>query len=219
MRITLSGHDRIEARPERATLHLEAAREGTDRARVVAETRRIASALQSEIEALKVDGGPATQATTGAISVRSWVPTDRDGHPQEPRHAASIAMTVEFADFDDLGARAFDRSSRDGVTVGHIDWDLTDDTRSDLEERALTGALRDAPRRARVLAGAAGEGDVHTVEIADHGMLHCGPGDGGTQPRMARMMVGSAAGGGGEDVRVEPEDVSVEARIDVVFEA
>lgn len=220
MRITLTGSHRTDVRPERATLHVEIRCEGVDRVSVVAGTRHLAAELQAEIDAMRTgEAAPITGATTASVSVRSWVPTDRDGHPQERVHAATLSMTVEFRDFEELGACAFRWAARPGVDVGRIEWSLAEQTRGDVERQVLGDALRDATRRAQILADAAGAGEVRIVEIAERGMLG-GGNDPGPQPRMARMMAVSANDvAGGDRVTINPEDVSIEQEVDVVFEA
>lgn len=221
MRITLTGSHRVDVRPERATLHVEIRCEGVDRVSVVSRARHLASELQVEIDAMRTgEAAPVTASTTGPVSVRSWVPTDHDGHPQERIHSASLPVTVEFRDFDELGSCAFRWSTRQGVDVGHIEWKLSEQTRVDLERLVLGDALRDATRRAQVLADAAGAGQVRIVEIAERGMLGGGGNDPGPQPRMARLMaVSSDDAAGGDRVTIHPEDVTVGQDVDVVYDA
>lgn len=219
MRITLRGTDELGAPPERGTARLLLQYEGTDRSRVLADTRRLALTVQADVDSLRGPDGPVTDVHTDSLAVRSWVPVDRDGRPQERVHVATIPVRVEFSDFDELSTRTFTWSGLEGVVVEGVDWDLTDATRRDLEERTLTGALADARRRARILAAAAGAGDVRVVEVADRGMLGGGGDDGSFTPvgiAGARML---AAPGGDEGLRIEPRDVVVRAEVDVVLEA
>ena len=219
MRITLRGTDELGAPPERGAVRLRLEHEGTDRSRVLEDTRRLALDLQEDVRVLSAPGGPVTDFHTDALAVHSWVPTDRDGKPQDRVHTASIPARVEFSDFEELSRSSFTWSSREGVVVEGVEWDLTDTTRRDLEERTLAGALGDARRRARVLAAAAGAGDVRVVEVADRGMLGGGGDSGGPTPvgiAGARML---GAPGGDEGLRIEPRDVVVRAEVDVVLEA
>ncbi len=219
MRITLRGTDELGAPPERGTVSLRLQHEGTDRSRVLDDTRRLALTIQSDADTLRDPHGPVTDLHTDSLAIHSWVPTDRDGRPQERVHVASIPARIEFSDFEELSARTFAWSALEGVVVEGVDWDLTDATRRDLEERTLTGALGDARRRARVLAAAAGAGEVRVVEVADRGMLGEGGDSGGALPvgvAGARML---AAPGGEGGLRIEPQDVVVRAEVDVVLEA
>lgn len=217
MRITLTGSDEIGHTPELGTVVLSLRHEGTDRTRVLEDTRHLAGVIQADIDRLRGAGGPVTESHTDSLSIHSWVPTDRDGNPQERIHVASIPIRVEFSDFDELSARSYSWSGLDGVVVDRVEWTLREETRQELEERTLTGALRDACRRGRILAAAAGADDVRVVEVADRGMLRGGGGgDGAPQLRMARAM---AAPGGDGGLRIEPADVLVRAEVDVILEA
>lgn len=219
MRITLRGTDELGAPPERGTVRLRLQHEGADRSRVLEDTRRLVLGIQEDVRVLRAPGGPVTDFHTDALAVHSWVPTDRDDRPQDRVHTASIPAWVEFSDFEELSARSFAWSAQEGVVVEGVDWDLTDGTRRDLEERTLAAALGDATRRARVLAAAAGAGDVRVVEVADRGMLG-GSGDpGGATPVGVAGAWMLAAPAGDEGLRIEPRDVVVRAEVDVVLEA
>lgn len=221
MRFTLTGTHELSRAPERATLHLLVQHEGSRRTEVLASTRALANSVQEEARSLlgRGEAGPVASVHTGAVSVRSWMPTDRDGVPLARVHAASIGLEVEFRDFEDLSIRVVEWSEQEGVTVVGLDWDLTQTTRRGLQEETLTGALADACRRARVLAGAAGAGEVRVVEVADRGMLGGGGSEAVPVARVGARMFSTASGGGDDGLRVEPRDVVVRAEVDAVLEA
>ena len=84
-----------------------------------------------------------------------------------------------------------------------------------LEESALTEAVADARRRAQVMAAAAGAGEVRVLEVADPGLLSGGEAAQDSGVRFARAY----GANGGEGIAVVPEDVTVEAAVQVRFEA
>ncbi|MGJ5591731.1 SIMPL domain-containing protein, partial [Micrococcus lylae] len=143
---------------------------------------------------------------------------DEHGRPTVLRHRVSVAVTAVFTDASVLGERVSEWALRPPLEIGWVDWQLTDATHRELEESALTEAVADARRRAQVMATAAGASEVRGLEVADPGLLSGGEAAQDSGVRFARAY---AANGGhsGDGFAVVPEDVTVEAAVDVRCEA
>ena len=132
-------------------------------------------------------------------------------------HHATVSVEVKFRDFAALSRWVGEHvSNTDGFTLSRVDWALTEKRRDELVRTVRTRAVQDAAARAQLYADALGLGPVSPVAIADAGMLgtqalHDG---GGGYLRAAPGSVG-----GGSDVELVPEDVSVSATIDGRFVA
>lgn len=110
------------------------------------------------------------------------------------------------------------------MSLGWVEWDLTEATKRSAEESALAGAVANARGRAQRVAAAAGGGTVVPVEIADPGLLRgMGPG-GGDGPVPLAMAAAARADQGGagaaldpEHVQLKPEHVVTEAAVHARF--
>ena len=126
---------------------------------------------------------------------------------------------VKFRDFPTLAGFADHWGGRPGVTLGHIEWTLTETRQKETERSVLAQAVEVARERAQVLATAAGAGEVRCLEVSDPGMLgHRTEGE----PMMlaaSRSAYAKDAGGGGEGIEIAPEDVDVEATVHARFTA
>ena len=126
---------------------------------------------------------------------------------------------VKFRDFPTLAGFADHWGGRPGVTLGHIEWTLTEARQKETERSVLAQAVEVAREQAQVLATAAGAGEVRCLEVSDPGMLgHRTEGE----PMMlaaSRSAYAKDAGGGGEGIEIAPEDVDVEATVHARFTA
>lgn len=220
MEITVSGTGRSSLRPERATLHLTAGFESGDKAEAMSEATRVVNELSADLRRLKeLDPSPTTWSAVLPIGTRSWRPWSDQGAILPMRHAASARLMVKFRDFPTLAGFADHWGGRPGVTLGHIEWTLTETRQKETERSVLAQAVEVARERAQVLATAAGAGEVRCLEVSDPGMLgHRTEGE----PMMlaaSRSAYAKDAGGGGEGIEIAPEDVDVEATVHARFTA
>ncbi|MBK8729641.1 MAG: SIMPL domain-containing protein [Tetrasphaera sp.] len=220
MEITVSGTGRSSLRPERATLHLTAGFESGDKAEAMSEATRVVNELSADLRRLKeLDPSPTTWSAVLPIGTRSWRPWSDQGAILPMRHAASARIMVKFRNFPTLAGFADHWGGRPGVTLGHIEWTLTETRQKETERSVLAQAVEVARERAQVLATAAGAGEVRCLEVSDPGMLgHRTEGE----PMMlaaSRSAYAKDAGGGGEGIEIAPEDVDIEATVHARFTA
>ena len=220
MEITVSGTGRSSLRPERATMHLTAGFESGDKAEAMSEATRVVNELSADLRRLKeLDPSPTTWSAVLPIGTRSWRPWSDQGAILPMRHAASARLMVKFRDFPTLAGFADHWGGRPGVTLGHIEWILTEARQKETERSVLAQAVEVARERAQVLATAAGAGEVRCLEVSDPGMLgHRTEGE----PMMlaaSRSAYAKDAGGGGEGIEIAPEDVDIEATVHARFTA
>ena len=220
MEITVSGTGRSSLRPERATLHLTAGFESGDKAEAMSEATRVVNELSADLRRLKeLDPSPTTWSAVLPIGTRSWRPWTDSGNLVPMRHSAHARIMVKFRDFPTLAGFADHWGGRPGVTLGHIEWTLTETRQKETERSVLAQAVEVARERAQVLATAAGAGEVRCLEVSDPGMLgHRTEGE----PMMlaaSRSAYAKDAGGGGEGIEIAPEDVDVEATVHARFTA
>jgi uncharacterized protein YggE len=220
MEITVMGTGRAAQPPERATIHLSAGFEGGDQDEVLTRTTQLVNALVAEIARLKEhESEPTTWSAVLPIGTRSWRPWSDQGAVLPMRYAASSRIQVKFRDFRALSGFTDAWGRLDGVTLGGVEWTLTEQVRRDTERRVRVSAVEDARDRAQVYATAAGGGVVRCVQVADPGLLQ----DNGRAMDLAgaapRAMRAGAAkyGGGDEGIEIAPEDVEIEAVVHARF--
>lgn len=209
--------------PERATLHLDVGFDSGERADASHRTTTLANRVVAHVQALEGAGvSPLTSYAVYPLTTHSWRPHSDAGAVLPPRHSASVAIDVTFQDFRALADFAAQVGSLAGVQLRHVEWTLTDASRTRLDERVLSAAVADARARALVIARPVGATDVEPLEIADPGLLSRVGGD----PPGPRMQVqpaslassGQAARfGGQEPVQLVPQELTVEASVHARF--
>ena len=109
----------------------------------------------------------------------------------------------------------------DGVTVGSIVWELTDETRQTAEDDVRTRAVADANSRAWTYARAAGLTKVEVSAIAEPGMLGdpAASGGGPVFDRMAFKAQAMAASPSGAPLAFTPDRIEVSATVDARYRA
>lgn len=217
MEITVSGRAEASLPPERATLHLTASFESSDRVSVVAATTELAGRLDTDVAMLRAgDDGPVTSSSVQPIQTSSWVPW-ADGEPKAPRYRASVDLQVTFRDFRELSRFSTRWGEEQGVQLAHVDWALTGATREHWETELLERAVGRATSRARVIARAAGLTTVELLEVADPGMLG---GSRGAGPEAGFAMAARAKfAEPSEGIDLRPADVVLSASVDARLRA
>lgn len=218
--ITVQGTSSIKHPAERATVHVAVSHDGPVRDKVFGETTKVSDAITTALHGLHdAASGPVVAWASDRISVWSDRPWNNEGVQLPLVFHSTIGVRATFTDFDALARWVETVATTSGVTVGSIDWELSDATRTQLLDEVRTKAVRDAAAKALVYAQAAGLTSVTATAIADPGLLGS-PDDPpialrGGAPRMfaAKAMSDSAP------LAFTPQDLEVAAQVDARFTA
>jgi len=212
--ISVRGEHEARVAPERAVAHISAVVDGPDRGRVVEALAAVAEPVRRELEERRAAGG-VLEWSSGRASVWSERPWNAEGRQLDPVHHASVDIDAVFEDFPALSHWLDTVAARDGVRLGHIEWQLRPDTRARVERETAAAAVGAAVQRAEAYASALGHTTVTALEIADAGLLQ--PSPSAATPLMARAAFAADAGGQAIDVR--PADIVVTAAVEARFRA
>ncbi|WP_166870273.1 MULTISPECIES: SIMPL domain-containing protein [unclassified Salinibacterium] len=213
--ITVKGRFSAYFPAERAKLTVTVSFEGGDRDSVFEGTTVAADRVRDDITQLhQSPDGPITWWSSDSVRVWSERPWHSEGRRLAPVFHAAVSFTVKFSDFEAL-ARFIERVvAIDGVTLGEIEWTLTDAKITTVTAEVRSRAVKDAVAKASVFAQSIGLGTVRAIALADPGML----GDQGSpaarvfEADMVRMA--SASSG---DLQFKPEEIEVRAEVDARF--
>ncbi|HNP57919.1 MAG TPA: SIMPL domain-containing protein [Gordonia sp. (in: high G+C Gram-positive bacteria)] len=215
LEITVRGRAERQYRPEQGTVTLAAS--FTEPTSESAHAKALA--LQSEVvaELTRLDETDALNTWHAndihVFGHRPWV----DGkQSRKVLYTTRIAMTAEFLDFEALAAFLVDWAGRDGLTVGHIAWDVRVENRRSYEVDVRREAVGDAVAKAQAYADAVGRGTVVAVALADPDMLGTAPNE-SVGPMM--MRAAGADMGAGPTLELRPDDVVIAAAVDARFTA
>lgn len=215
--ITVQGRFSTWHQPERATVQLRVGLEGADRQRVFDGTTRAADTVRSSITALHdAQSGPVTWWSSDTLAVWSTKPWNNEGRQLAPVIHAAINFSVRFSDFAALTRWIEEIAAIDSVTVGHIEWSLTQARTTTVTAEVRSRAVKDAVAKASVYAQSIGLGQVKAIALADPGML----GDQGSGPApyiQDAMMMRAVGGAGDTELVLKPEDIEVSAVVDARF--
>ena len=223
--ITVQGTHTAWFDAERATVQVSAAFDGPKRDEVFARATRTAAEVTALITPLVDEAaGPVTWWSSDRVGVWSDRPWNNDGKRLPLVFHATIGLQAKFNDFDALSRLIEQLAVMDGVNVGGIHWELTDERRTAVIDEVRREAIADAVRKAATYASAAGVGTPAVVAVADPGMLGDGGGghDGGIggapYERMAFKAQAMDAGGGAA-LNLSPQQIQVSSSVDVRFSA
>jgi uncharacterized protein len=218
MEITVVGTDEYSVPPERGTARLDVGCEGGDLAEVVNASTRLVNALNDHLDQLRTGvTGFVTWHAVSPLGTRSWRPFNNQGNVLPMRHAANAHIQAKFRDFAALARFAADWGARDGVRLSHVEWTVTEQRRAELESAILAGAVRDARRRAVIIARAAGAEGVEVVEVADPGLLSGTRGQQSAGPLPPAAFRSAAGIESGDAAAIVPEDVTGSATVHARF--
>jgi uncharacterized protein YggE len=212
--VTGRAEERIE--PELGAVSLTVGTSGGNREPILRSVGESHERLLEEIRELDASGALESWSA-GQLRVWSHRPWNAEGRQLPLVHQANADVEVVFRDLAALGAWVGTVSGTPNVTVGGIDWRLTDATRDRVQESAQRAAVADAVRKARVYAEALGLGTPAPIELADHGMLSEQPVPMMHKATLARAMV--ADGGGAPSTEFAPAKLVLEASVDARFSA
>jgi len=214
--IAVTGRAEERIAPELAAVTLSVGGSGAARDDVYARTSTAHERVLAEVRALEASGALDTWSA-GQLRVWSYRPWNNEGKQLPVVHQASADVEVVFSDLGRLGAWVGDAATGDELTIGGIDWRLTDATRRRVQETAQRAAVADAVAKAQVYASALGLGAPTPVELADHGMLSAQPLP--VAPKAMMMRTAADMGGGASATEFAPAELVIEASVDARFTA
>lgn len=220
--ITVQGEHSAWYPAERATVRAGIHAWGDDRDTAFADAVSSADAVRALIEPLVAAlGGPITWWSSDSVRVWSERPWNNEGKQLDPVFHAAVDFTAKFSNFDALSRWVESVAGIENATVGSIDWDLTDATRTSAIVEVRSRAVKDAVAKATVFAQSIGLGTVKAIALADPGMLGdpTGGGNGVPGPMLRGAMKASADFGGSPQLALKPEEITVSAVVDARFVA
>ena len=158
--ITVQGTHTAWFDAERATVHISAAFDGAEARRGVrpCDPGRRRRDRADHARCTTKAKGPVTWWSSDRVNVWSERPWNNEGKRLPLVFHATIGMQAKFNDFDALSRLIEQVAVMDGVNVGGIDWDLTDDRRTAETDAVRRAAVADAVQKAATYAAAAGLG-------------------------------------------------------------
>ena len=215
--ITVQGRFSAFYPAERATVTISVHHEASKRQPAFDATVAAAEVVRSTIQALHSPAdGPITWWASDTVQVWNEKPWNNEGKQLPPVFHARVGFTAKFSDFAALARWIEAVSTSDSVSVGSIDWALTEARKTGITAEVRSRAVKDAVAKASVYAQSIGLGSVVAVAIADPGML--GDQVRGNGPAEASFMRAKSVGGGSEpSLSLKPEDIEVSAVVDARF--
>ncbi|CAN5496785.1 SIMPL domain-containing protein [soil metagenome] len=219
--ITVQGTHTSWFDAERATVEVAASFDGPKRDEVFAQATSAAAAVNALIIPLfDKDAGPITWWASDRVNVWSERPWNNDGKRLALVYHATIGVRAKFNDFDALSRIVEQLAVMDGINVGAINWDLTDEKRTAVTDEVRRLAVADAVQKAATYAAASGLGKPSVTAVADPGMLGDstagGVGPAGSYEKMSFRAQAMDAGGGAP-LTLSPEQIQVSSSVDVRF--
>lgn len=207
---------------ERATLRLSVNHDGSTREPVFAAATATAEALRKSLGALHdAAAGPVVSWSSDAVRVWGDRPWNNEGKQLAMVYHAVINFTAKFSDFDALSSFVESAATTDGVTIGNLEWALTEQRQHDVDNEVRTAAVADAVAKATAYAKAIGLSNVTATALADPGMLgnQSSPTGGGYELASASRGFMKMDAAGGAELSLSPEDIEVSAAVDARFVA
>lgn len=215
--IAVTGRAEEKIAPELGAVTLSVGAQGATRDDVYARTSAAHERLLTELRGLDASGALDTWSA-GQLRIWSYRPWNSEGRQLPLVHQANADVEVIFTDLSRLGEWVGEAATASELTIGGVDWRLTDATRRRVQEAAQRGAVADAVAKARVYAAALGLGEPAPVELADHGMLSVQP-LAAAAPTALMMRTAADVGGGMPTTEFAPAQLVIEASVDARFTA
>ncbi|PKQ33389.1 MAG: SIMPL domain-containing protein [Actinobacteria bacterium HGW-Actinobacteria-11] len=213
--VTVRGEHERRVAPERATIRVSVRSEGPERTVVLEHVMRLADPVRTSITE-RADAGSIVDWTSTRLSVRAERPWSNDGKRLAPVFYASVDFTATFAEASELSIWTSDISPWDGVEVGGVEWHLTPETRTQVEQEVAAEAVGVAVTRAQAYAGALGLEQVTPIEIADAGLISKAQGSAEAPLMKARGGIAFAADAG-PVMEYEPDEIVISATVEARF--
>lgn len=215
MQITVAAHAHSAVPPERATLVMRLGVEGTDKLAALEHTTALVKSFANAVEQMKsLTPSPVTWSAISPIGTRSWRPWTNDGSAAPLRYSAESPVKLKFHDFGALSRFIDQWGGHPGVSVGAVEWTLTEERQRQEEDDVLARAVMQAHARAATMARAAGEGAVRFLELADQGLLNDAD---SAHPQAQAMTLRSGGVQSDEGVTIAPEDVEIDVIVHARF--
>ena len=215
--IAVTGRAEERIAPELGAVTLSVGAQGATRDDVFARTSAAHERLLAELRGLDASGALDTWSA-GQLRIWSYRPWNSEGRQLPLVHQANADVEVIFTDLSRLGEWVGEAATTSELTIGGVDWRLTDATRRRVQEAAQRGAVADAVAKARVYAAALGLGEPAPVELADHGMLSVQP-LAAAAPTALMMRTAADVGSGMPTTEFAPAQLVIEASVDARFTA
>lgn len=215
LEVVVRGDARRKYAAERATVSVSATLDGADRADVYRRAVGLQDRLVTDLRGLD-DAGAVNKWSSDQVRVFSYRPY-ADKEIAQLRFRVDIRVEAEFVDFEQLSTFLDRWAIEDGVEIGYLSWDVTEDNRQQYEAELRQEAVRNAATKAQAFAEAAGRGPVTAIQLADPGMLQAQSGH--DSLRAMGMPAPMAARGGGPTLELSPDDITISASVDAKFVA
>lgn len=218
--ITVQGEFSARYPAERATVRAAVQFDGEKRDAVFADALQASDAVRTLIGPLvEKDAGPITWWSSDNVRVWSERPWNNEGKQVAPVFHSAVDFTAKFRDFDALSRWVEAAVAIEGVTLGSVSWDLTEETKAAASTDARSRAVTDAVAKATTFAKAIGLGTVTAIALADPGMLgDSGSGNGGRMPGpMMRAFTAQTFDSGSAQLALKPEEIAVASTVDARF--
>ncbi|GAA4053990.1 SIMPL domain-containing protein [Agromyces indicus] len=213
--IAVSGRAEVRIEPELGAVSLTVGSSGGDREPLLRDVAEAHERLLEDVRELEASGVLDTWSA-GQLRVWSHRPWNAEGRQLPLVHQANADVEVVFSDLSALGGWLGRVTGAPHLTLGGIEWRLTDATRDRVLEEAQRAAVADAVRKAAVYAEALGLGAPVAIELADSGMLTTPQPM--PRPHQAVMMRAMALDGAPE-AEIAPAKLVMEASVDARFHA
>ncbi|MFT3888336.1 MAG: SIMPL domain-containing protein [Arachnia sp.] len=205
MRITVTGSSQMTLPAECVWVSLTAGFTGQDRAAVMADTAALTERLRARLDDV-VAAGHAREVRLSSLRTWASVRPDKRG---VVRHTAEVRGSFILDDLSLVGPLLGELAATDGVSIGGVEWRLTDETVRRIQPDVLSAAFAHAVQRAEWIAAAAGRGAVEAVSVRDD-----------APPMFARQASMMAmADTSSPSFDLDPEDVDVSVFLTVEFDA
>jgi uncharacterized protein YggE len=214
--ITVSGSGTRSAGPEQARLYLDLGFDSGDRREALTRTTQLVEQMSGQLREVEArENPPIVSWSMLPVLVHPYRPPSDTGEVLPWRFRAGSHVEVCFTEVDALTGFMEEWGLVDGVTLGAVDWTLTDRTRALLEDEALGDAVAHAQRRATVIARSAGASAAHVVAVEESGL--------GEHPPLplSRMASYEAFGARvtGTPLELRPDDIKVTLSVRARFRA
>jgi uncharacterized protein YggE len=206
--VAVTADGQVQAAPDRAVIRVAA----TARADSIETVRRQLADNASRLRtALRDSGLDADQITSARYDIRRN--HRHDDRPSEPEFRGQHSFVVTVNETDRAGEIVVTAVENGATRIENVEFTITQETRRDLRERALSKAVENAHGKAEVAANGTGLelAGVHTVRTADVS----------TKPvRRTKVEYAAAnADGAGTSTSFEGGTVTVTADVVVVYNA
>lgn len=210
--IRVRGSHVVTLPPERATVHATVAQDGPEAESVFQAVAVVLDRVRSSIgERHHPKKGPIVRYAIDQVRLGSHRPWNADGQQLPLVHTAAVSIEATFVDFEDLARWVAWAAGAGGLSIGYVNWDLSEEKRRKVERTARQKAVRDAARRAQDYADALGLGSVQPRGIND-------PGVGVPVQHKVRMASAVAAPAASPpQIILRPEDVEISAEVEAFF--